>query len=263
MPETDLSLLIDAARQSGDIAMRFFQKNPDVTDKPDGAGPVTEADLAVNNMLAETLGDARPDYGWLSEETEDSDARMSTERQFVVDPIDGTRAFIEGGKDWSHALAIVKDSQVVAAAVYLPVRDVMFAATLGGGATMNGVPIRASEVQVEGATVLGAKPNFDGRFWRGGVAPPIKRAFRSSLAYRLCLVGQGRFDGMMTLRPSWEWDIAAGALIATEAGARVTDQHDRPLQFNNIFPKVPGVLAAGPNLHANLAVLLEPQNANP
>ena len=263
MPETDLSLLIDAARQSGEIAMRFFQQNPDVTEKPDGAGPVTAADLAVNNMLEGSLSAARPDYGWLSEETEDSTKRMSTKRQFVVDPIDGTRAFIEGSKDWSHALAIVENNQVIAAAVYLPVRDVMFAATLGGGATMNGVPIRSTDAAVEGATILGATPNFDGRFWRGGVAPPVKRAFRSSLAYRLCLVGQGRFDGMITLRPSWEWDIAAGALIASEAGARVTDQHDQQLKFNNSFPKVPGVLAASPSLHANLAVLLEPDLANP
>ena len=263
MPETDLALLTTAARQAGDIAMRFFQKNPEVTDKPGGAGPVTAADLAVNNMLSETLCDARRDYGWLSEETEDTNARIATQRQFVVDPIDGTRAFIEGGKDWSHALAIVESGRVTAAAVYLPVRDLMYAATLGGGATLNGAPIGASVAQLDGATVLGAKPNFEGRFWRNGITPPIKREFRSSLAYRLCLVAQGRFDAMITLRPSWEWDIAAGALIAAEAGARVTDQHGLHLRFNNPHPQVPGVLAAGPELHSNLAQLLEPRRAKP
>ena len=263
MPETDTALLADAARQSGDIALQFFRRNPEVIDKPDGAGPVTEADLAVNAMLQDRLVTARPDYGWLSEETEDTTARMSTHRQFVVDPIDGTRAFIQGGKDWCHAIAVVENGQVVSAAVYLPVRDVLFTATLGGGAAMNGAPIRASAAPITSASVLAAKPNFDGSFWRGGIAPPVKQAFRSSLAYRLCLVGQGRFDGMLTLRPSWEWDIAAGALIASEAGARVTDQHNRSLQFNNLHPQVPGVLAAGPGLHANLADLLEPPTANP
>ena len=263
MPETDLDLLTAAARQSGDIAMRFFQKNPDVTDKPDGAGPVTVADLAVNTMLYEELRGARRDYGWLSEESEDSAARMATQRQFVVDPIDGTRAFIEGGKDWSHALAVVEQGRVIAAAVYLPVRDLMYAATLGGGATLNGTPITASAGQIDGATVLGAKPNFEGRNWRGGITPPIKRVFRSSLAYRLCLVGQGRFDAMITLRSSWEWDIAAGALIATESGANVTDQHAQTLYFNNPVPQVPGVLAAGPALHRNLAQRLEPRRAKP
>lgn len=263
MPETDLALLTAAARQAGEIAMRFFQNNPAVTDKPDGAGPVTEADLAVDNMLSEELRSARRDYGWLSEETEDNTARMTTQRQFVVDPIDGTRAFIEGGKDWSHALAVVENGHVISAAVYLPVRDLMFTATRGGGAMLNGTPIAASQANIDGATVLGAKPNFEGRNWRGGVTPPIKRVFRSSLAYRLCLVGQGRFDGMITLRPSWEWDIAAGALIASEAGACVTDQRGLALGFNNQLPKVPGVLAAGPGLHANLVELLEPRHANP
>ncbi|SFR55435.1 myo-inositol-1(or 4)-monophosphatase [Yoonia tamlensis] len=263
MPETDLALLTAAARQAGDIAMRYFRRNPAVTDKPGGAGPVTEADLAVDHMLSETLCDARQDYGWLSEETEDTRHRITTQRQFVVDPIDGTREFIEGGKDWSHALAIVENGQVTAAAVFLPARELMFAATLDGGATLNGAPIGASAAQLDGATVLGAKPNFEGRFWRDGITPPVKRVFRSSLAYRLCLVAQGRFDAMITLRPSWEWDIAAGALIAAEAGARVTDQHGAILRFNNHDPKVPGVLAAGPDLHSNLAELLEPRPANP
>ena len=262
MPETDLDLLIDAARQSGEIAKKFFKNDPDVTDKPDGAGPVTEADLAVNAMLESCLAAARPDYGWLSEETEDTTVRLSTKRQFVIDPIDGTRAFIEGHRDWAHALAVIEDGVVVTGVVYLPMRNLMFAATLGGGATLNGEPTQVTDAALDGATVLGAKPNFDPKYWRDGT-PPIKRAFRSSLAYRLSLVAQGRFDGMMTLRPCWEWDIAAGALIAAEAGACVTDQAGQPLTFNNPHPQVPGVVTAGPQLHAGLIDLLEPQQTNP
>ncbi|MFA8443688.1 inositol monophosphatase [Yoonia sp.] len=258
MPETDLALLVDAARRSGDIAKRYFRQDPDVTHKPDGAGPVTAGDLAVNAMLEGFLQAARPDYGWLSEETEDNPARLDTQRQFIIDPIDGTRAFIDGSEDWAHSLAITENGVPVAAAVYLPMRDMMFAACKGGGATLNGAPICATDVQMADATVLGAKPNFDGRFWAGGVLPPIKRAFRSSLAYRLCLVAQGRFDGMITLRPSWEWDIAAGALIITEANGVVTDQHGADLCFNNEHPQVPGVLAAGKGLHADLLARLEP-----
>lgn len=257
MPVTDLGLLIEAARASGDIAQHYFKNDPDVTDKPDGAGPVTEADLAVNAMLESTLRAARPDYGWLSEETEDGAARLDTPRTFVVDPIDGTRAFIEGNRDWAHALAVLENGQVTAAAVFLPMRDLMFAATLGGGATLNDAPIAATAAAMDGATVLGQKSNFAPRHWRDDV-PPIKRAFRSSLAYRLSLVAQGRFDGMITLRPSWEWDIAAGALIAAEAGATVTDQHGAPLCFNNPHPQVPGVVAAGPDLHSGLIARLEP-----
>ncbi|WP_296427377.1 3'(2'),5'-bisphosphate nucleotidase CysQ [Yoonia sp.] len=263
MPVTDLALLVAAARGAGDVAMRYFGKNPGITDKPDGAGPVTEADLAVNDMLYGMLGDVRPSYGWLSEETEDSATRLATKRQFVIDPIDGTRAFIAGNRDWAHSLAVVEDGQVLAAAVYLPARDLMFAAILGGGATVNDAPARVSLAALDDATVLAAKPNFEGRFWQGGATPPVNRAFRSSLAYRLCLVAQGRFDGMLTLRPSWEWDIAAGALIASEAGAVVTDQVGMPLRFNNPHPQVPGVLAAGPDLHAHLAQRLEQSHAKP
>ena len=261
MPETDLALLIDAARQSGDIAKRYFQNAPQVTDKPDGAGPVTEADLAVNVMLEGMLQAARPDYGWLSEETDDSAARLGTKRQFVIDPIDGTRAFIDGSKDWAHSLAIVEDGKPVAAAIYLPMRDLMFAATIGQGATCNGDQVRSHDPHVTDATVLSAKVNLEPRFWKAGQMPPLKRTFRSSLAYRLCLVAQGRFDGMMTFRPSWEWDIAAGALITAEAGATITDQFNQDLRFNNAHPQVPGVLVAGPTLHADLAARLEPQPA--
>ncbi|MEL6840043.1 MAG: 3'(2'),5'-bisphosphate nucleotidase CysQ [Pseudomonadota bacterium] len=259
MPVADLNLLTDAAYEAGNIARRYFKNAPDVTDKPGGAGPVTEADLAVNAMLEDELRRARPDYGWLSEETEDSTARLGTKRQFVIDPIDGTRAFIDGSKDWAHSLAVVEEGTVVAAAVYMPVRDLMFAAALNNGATCNGTEIRASDPLVADATILGAKVNLQPQFWKGGQVPPFKRTFRSSLAYRLCLVAQGRFDGMMTFRPSWEWDIAAGALIAAEAGAMITDQHAHHLRFNNRHPQVPGVLVAGPQLHADLAARLEPQ----
>ena len=100
MQATDLDLLTQAARRSGDIAMGYFGQSPEIWDKPDDAGPVTAADLAVNTMLEQTLQAARPTYGWLSEETEDDTARLTKDTVFVVDPIDGTRAFINGTKDW-------------------------------------------------------------------------------------------------------------------------------------------------------------------
>ncbi|WP_341367420.1 3'(2'),5'-bisphosphate nucleotidase CysQ [Yoonia sp. BS5-3] len=263
MPGTDLDLLSTAARAAGEIAMGYFCKNPAVNDKPDGAGPVTEADLAVNAMLEQFLAEARPDYGWLSEETEDGTDRLGTKRQFVIDPIDGTRGFIEGSKDWGHALAVVEDGRVIDAAVFMPVRDLLFTASAGKGAARNGAPIQPTQTPLEDATILGAKINLTPPFWKDGQVPPVKRTFRSSLAYRLCLVADGSFDGMLTFRPSWEWDIAAGALIATEAGAIVTDQANQVLRFNNPHPQVPGVLAAGPKLHKALAARLEPGLSKP
>lgn len=243
----DLRLLTDAARASGKIACGFFKSDPQVWDKGGDAGPVTEADLAVNAMLLETLRAARPDYGWLSEETEDGTARLHTQTQFVVDPIDGTRAFIEGAAHWSHSLAIVSDGRPVVAAVYLPIKDLMFTATLGGGATLNGVPINVSQTdQLNGARVLSNKANFADKYWKNGAPDGVERTFRPSLAYRLALVAEGRHDAMITLRPTWEWDIAAGALLVTEAGGVVTEPGGAELQFNNPHPQVAGVVAGGP-----------------
>jgi myo-inositol-1(or 4)-monophosphatase len=248
LPVTDLDLLIATAKASGDIARGFVDSKPQVWDKGGGAGPVTEADLAVNELMAHELQGARPEYGWLSEETEDDMARLNTQRQFIVDPIDGTRAFIEGSQDWAHALAVLEDGQVTAAVVYLPMRDLLYTAETGGGAFLNGDPIKVSaKAGMDGATVLSNKASFADKFWAAGSPPSgVQRKFRSSLAYRLSLTAQGRFDAMMTLRPSWEWDIAAGALIVAEAGGDVTDQTGAPLRFNNPHPQVNGVVAGSP-----------------
>ncbi|MDF1802544.1 3'(2'),5'-bisphosphate nucleotidase CysQ [Thalassovita sp.] len=257
MPVTDLELLTDAAREAGRIATRFSGKTAKTWHKPGDLGPVTEADLAVNDMLHAELAAARPGYGWLSEETEDTAARLDQEMVFIIDPIDGTRSFIEGANTWAHSLAIARNGIVTAAAVYLPLKDKMYTAAAGQGAFLNGVPIRASKrVDLTGASMIAAKPNFDTSNWRRGLVPDVKRAYRPSLAYRLSLVAEGRFDSMLTLRDSWEWDIAAGDLILREAGATVTDRFGAPLRFNNLHPQVKGVVAAGPALHTDLAARL-------
>lgn len=241
----DLQLLIDAARASGDIARSYFNAKPEVWEKSGGQGPVTEADLHVNRQLEADLQAARPDYGWLSEETEDGTERQTADRVFVVDPIDGTRAFIEGSEDWAHALAIVENGIVTAGVVYLPMRDLLYSATLGGGAHLNGTPLKVTpEKPASDTTVLTAKPNLHPDFWNG-VVPPFKKTFRSSLAYRLALVAEGQFDAMLTLRATWEWDVAAGSLLVTEAGGLVSDKTGAEPQFNNPHPQLKGMVAGG------------------
>ncbi|MCV2872415.1 3'(2'),5'-bisphosphate nucleotidase CysQ [Defluviimonas sp. WL0050] len=245
MPASDLDLLIEAAREAGRIARGFFRRDPGIWQKPGDAGPVTEADLAVNRMLHAELAAARPDYGWLSEETPDDGARLRAERCFIIDPIDGTRAFIEGDTSWSHSLAVAVGGQITAAVVFLPMRDALYAATEDGAATLNHAPIRASAKAKAGeATLLTAKSNLSPDLWKAGAPPPFTRKFRASVAWRLCLVAEGRFDAMLTLRPSWEWDIAAGDLIARRAGATVTDRQGARLSYNAADPRVAGVIAA-------------------
>jgi len=248
----DLALLRDAARAAGAIALRYWKQQPEVWDKGGNHGPVTEADLAVNTMLADTLRAARPDYGWLSEETPDTAERQQKRRTFIIDPIDGTRAFIAGEDTFSHSLAVAEGGRVIAAAVFLPALDRMYSASATRPATRNDSPIFASpQSVVEGASVVASKANLKPEFWPGGV-PDLKRSFRPSLAFRLCLVAEGRFDSMIAFRPTWEWDIAAGALIAARAGAVVTDGQGGAIAFNAADPRTRGVIAASPGLHAGL-----------
>ena len=154
MLAADLELLETAAREAGEIARRYWREDPQVWDKG-GDDPVSEADFAVDKHLHQRLLGARPDYGWVSEETEDNPERLSAERVFIVDPIDGTRSFVAGEQTWAHSLAVAVNGQVVAACVYLPVREKMYLAALGEGATLNAEPLRASvQSDLKGATVL-------------------------------------------------------------------------------------------------------------
>ncbi|GLT11665.1 3'(2'),5'-bisphosphate nucleotidase CysQ [Sulfitobacter porphyrae] len=257
MPARDLPLLIDAARIAGRVATSFVGKTARRWDKPGDAGPVTEADLAVNDVLQTTLRLARPDYGWLSEETEDTPERLGKDRVFIIDPIDGTRSFVEGSNTWAHSLAVAEAGVITAAVVFLPMLDKLYAAAKGEGATLNGKDLRAAhQPDLSQTTVLAAKPALMDHYWKSRSAPTFKRSYRPSLAYRLALVGQGRFDAMITLRRSWEWDIAAGALIVTEAGGTCSDQTGRPLVFNNADPRLNGVVAGGAPAQAALIAAL-------
>ena len=253
MQESDLDLLIDAAREAGEIALYHKAKGLDVEHKPDDAGPVTQADLAVDLALREALTAARPAYGWLSEETRDTPDRLDRERVFIVDPIDGTRSFVNGESTWAHSLAVVKEGVVTHGVVYLPEMDLLYSADRTQGAFCNGDQLSVSDISdIHAARVLATKPNMDPAHWRDAV-PGFTRSHRPSLAYRLCLVAQGRYDAMLTFRPSWEWDIAAGALILSEAGATVTDRHGDALRFNNTVPQTAGIVGASAHLHTEIA----------
>ncbi|MEM1063944.1 MAG: 3'(2'),5'-bisphosphate nucleotidase CysQ [Pseudomonadota bacterium] len=248
MPARDLALLVEAAHAAGEIALRYWRSENEVWQK--GAdGPVSEADLAVDTYLREMLTAARPEYGWLSEETTDDGTRHGAETVFIVDPIDGTRAFIAGERSWAHSLAVVRGGVPVAGVVFMPARDKLYAAHTGGGATQNGAAMSAGNRPAN--SLLAARPALDPKHWPGG-APDVERHFRPSLAYRMCLVAEGRFGGMLALRQSWEWDIAAGALICSEAGVAVSNRRGAALSFNSKEPRADGVVAASAPFHADL-----------
>ncbi len=251
MPGTDdLALLVATAETAGAIARRHFGKTPRVWQKAEGQGPVSQADLEIDEMLRDRLLRARPGYGWLSEESAQEPGAAA--RGFIVDPIDGTRAFLDGQTGFAHALAVVEHGVPVAAVVHLPLRDLCYTAARGAGAWLNGAPIRVrSGARVAGAEVLVARPQLAAEHWPGGV-PQVSRHFRPSLAWRMALVAEGRFDAMLALRPTWHWDIAAGALLIAEAGGVVSDGCGSALRFDTDSPHSDGVIAAGPALHAEL-----------
>lgn len=251
-PEADLALLIEAAKRAGEIAMKHRAAGIKAWDKPDGAGPLTDADLEIDAMLKETLLRARPDYGWLSEETPDSAARLSHEMVFVIDPIDGTRAYSEGSKSFSHALGIVKDGIPVAGVVFLPALERLYSAALGQGAQLNGAPLTISaRDETVAQTALGSRKHLRAEYWPGG-PPPLEPAYRSSFANRLALLAQDRFDAVISFRDAWEWDIAAGVVLIEEAGGQVSDRNGDRMRFNSPTAQQAGILAANPVLHRQL-----------
>lgn len=252
----DLTLLIDAAQAAGEIALRYWRQSPKSWDKGGGAGPVSEADLAVNDALHAALRGARPDYGWLSEESEQNAERLDAARCFIVDPIDGTRAFIDGQDGFSHSLAIATGDRITAAVVHLPARGLTYAASSDTPATLNGRPIAPSDRDVARARVLTNRPAMEPQHWQSGAVPPFTRDFRPSLAWRMCLAAEGRFDAALSLRSAWEWDIAAGALIAERAGAIVTDRRGARMRFNSAGAVMDGLVVAGPRLHAQIMAAL-------
>jgi len=218
--EDDLKLLKSAAVHAGIIALGFFRTELRTWTK-NVTSPVSEADIAVDNFLAGALRGARPDYGWLSEETADSPARLGLERIFVVDPIDGTRGFIKGEDSWTISLAVVEAGRPIAGVVYAPVRDEMYVAGLGLGASRNGAPITAlaeaaAEPLIPAPSAVHQALAAQGVDHRKGPAYP-------SLAYRLVQVAAGKLDAAVARRGAQDWDVAGADIILTEAGARLED----------------------------------------
>lgn len=246
--DDDFALLVEAVRDAGQLALSFFGDKVKSWRKADGSF-VSEADFASNALLEQRLAHARPDYGWLSEESADSEARLSARRVWMIDPIDGTQAFLSQQTDWCVSAALVEDGEPVLAAIFNVARSEMFCARKGGGATLNGARLQVTDRDaIEGARLLASKGLVHPKNWRQPL-PPITPVWANSIAYRICLVASGRADATFAFSPKWEWDLAAAVLVASEAGCVVTDEFGRPFVFNNAKPRVEGLFIAPPVLH--------------
>jgi myo-inositol-1(or 4)-monophosphatase len=246
----DTALLSQTVREAGWLARSMF--GTELKNWTKGASsPVSEADIAVNDLLEDRLRSATPDYGWLSEESADDSARLGKPLAWIVDPIDGTRAYLAGREDWCVSVALVEDAAPVLAAVFAPVSDEFFLAVRGAGATRNETIVQAtSGTALDFSRIAGPKPLVE-RLNRGpgeiSLHPRI-----GSLALRLCRVAEGRLDAAFAGGQSRDWDLAAANLIVQEANGNMTALSGDTILYNR-REVIHGVLvAAGRDRHASI-----------
>jgi myo-inositol-1(or 4)-monophosphatase len=246
----DAALLRDTVQEAGALAFSLFRT--DLKNWIKGASsPVSEADIAVNDLLEQRLRSATPDYGWLSEESVDDDERLGKRLVWIVDPIDGTRSYLAGREDWCVSVALVENSSPVLAAVYAPASDEFFFAAQGQGTTRNGVRVHAtSGTELDFSRMAGPKPLVQR-------LSPSTQEIRlhpriGSLALRLCRVAHGALDAAFASGQSRDWDLAAANLIVQEANGKMTALSGDAIEYNRREVAHEVLVAAGRDRHARI-----------
>ena len=242
----DLALLTEIVAEAADAAMGFWRSDPKRWEK-DGGSPVSEADIAVDKLLRTRLLDARPNYGWLSEEADEDDrTRMTGRRGFIADPIDGTRAYLEGKETWAVAVAVIENGRPVVGMLACPAMKLTYAARRGEGATRNGDPIMANDE----AASREREPRMAGpKGWMNrmpdGYADSVQRVpYIPTLAYRIALVADGGLDGTFIRPSAHDWDLAASDVILEEAGGALLRSDGEKPQYGRDTTRH-GMLVAG------------------
>ncbi len=250
--ERELELAKQAAREAGDILRRHWHRGGFRIGSKGHDNPVTEADLEADRALKRLLHDPFPEYGWLSEETADSRARLRCRRVWIVDPLDGTKEFIKGIPEFAVAIALVENGKPVLGVTYNPIRREMFWAARGIGCHLNTRPVRVTRTSdLADARVLASRSETGRGEWREFRGMLNARA-TGSVAYKLALVAAGKADATFTRSPKSEWDIASGAALIGEAGGTITDIHGKPLRFNRPHVRLEGLVADNGRLHRTL-----------
>jgi len=243
----DVALLNATVREAGELALSMFRT--DLRRWTKGvSSPVSEADIAVDELIRSRLQGATPEYGWLSEESVDDETRLMRDLVWIVDPIDGTRSFLEHRNDWGVSVALVERGESIAGAFFAPATDEFFAAVRGEGATLNGHQVMAkSGSDLDFSRMAGPRPLIEklGLQPDGGATHPRI----GSLALRMCRVAEGRIDAAFATGNSKDWDLAAADLIVQEAGGRLTAIGGEALIFNRPSVTHGLLVAAGRDRH--------------
>jgi myo-inositol-1(or 4)-monophosphatase len=255
MSASRLELAKEAAREAGRLIMGYYKDEFEVRQKGED-NPVTTADLEADQALHRLLLGGAPGTGWLSEETVDSPARLESDDVWVVDPIDGTKEFIGGIPEFAISIGLASKGRMVLGVLYNPPKDELFWAEQGGGAFLNGEPIRVTQrTELDGSMLIASRSEYGrGDFEPYGEAFQVKPV--GSIAYKLAQIAAGAADLTWSLGPKNEWDIAAGLCLIEEAGGKVTDPDGVDFRFNRPDPLVPGILASNGTLHASAVAVL-------
>lgn len=248
---------IEHALDLAAVALEPFTPGAIASKMKAGDDPVTAADLAVNEALLESL--PRVGEGWLSEETRDDAARLGCRRVWVVDPVDGTREFIQGIPEWCVSIGLVVDGVPVAGGILSPSAGQRIVGSVDDGVTLNGVPaVMSQRGVIDGALVLASRSEVKRGEWNRFFTTPISVRNMGSVAYKLGLVGAGLADATWTLVPKHEWDVAAGAALVRAGGGAVFGPDGEDIVFNAPAPKLPGFVATAAGLEHSIRAFLGP-----
>jgi myo-inositol-1(or 4)-monophosphatase len=249
------TVLLTAMREAGQAILSLSRDEVDIRLKAN-ADIVTRADLLANEILQTHLRTAFPGDGWLSEETTDNAERLTCQRVWVVDPIDGTREFAAGIPEYAMSVALIENGEPIVAAIYNPATDELFHAIKGNGAWQGDHQLKCRHGTANQLLLLASRSEYKRGEWeRFKQHHQVTQV--GSIAYKLALVAAGKADATFSLGPKSEWDVAAGALLVTEAGGIVTNNYQRKLIFNQERVLIDGIVATSADVNDKVFQLIK------